>query len=85
VHEVAPKVKLCINDYNIESVAEKSIAYAQLAKRLLDKGAPLHCIGQSAYSGLKFDTSRAKDSFSTWRIFGLRIHGRFFCGPFLSD
>lgn len=53
VHEVAPKIKLCINDYNIESVSEKSIAYAQLAKKLLDKGAPLHCIGQSPRSCFK--------------------------------
>ncbi|KAG7529478.1 hypothetical protein FFLO_05620 [Filobasidium floriforme] len=45
VHEVAPNIKLGINDYNIESVNEKSMAYARIAKNLLDKGAPLHFIG----------------------------------------
>ena len=48
-HEVAPKMKLCINEYNIESVNPKSLGMAKLAKDLLAKGAPLHCIGQFTY------------------------------------
>lgn len=44
-HEVAPNVKLYINDYNIESMNNKSLAYAELARSLLDQGAPLDGIG----------------------------------------
>jgi endo-1,4-beta-xylanase len=38
-------MKLCINDYNIETVNAKSQAMAKVAAGLLAKGAPLHCIG----------------------------------------
>ncbi|GHJ87960.1 hypothetical protein NliqN6_4362 [Naganishia liquefaciens] len=48
-HEVAPKMKLCINEYNIESVNPKSLGMAKLAKGLLAKGAPLHCIGLESH------------------------------------
>lgn len=44
-HEVAPNMKLCINDYNIETVNAKSKAMATLSAKLLAKNAPLHCIG----------------------------------------
>ncbi|KAJ9121467.1 Endo-1,4-beta-xylanase [Naganishia vaughanmartiniae] len=44
-HEVAPKMKLCINDYNIETVNAKSKAMAKLSAKLLAKKAPLHCMG----------------------------------------
>ena len=44
-HAAAPNVKLYINDYNIESVNDKSKAYAAIAKKLLDQGKPLHGIG----------------------------------------
>jgi hypothetical protein len=40
-------MKLGMNDYNMESVNEKSTAYARIAKRLLDKGVPLHFMGRS--------------------------------------
>lgn len=42
-------MKLCINEYNIESVNPKSLGMAKLAKDLLAKGAPLHCIGKFTY------------------------------------
>ena len=44
-HEAAPNVKLYINDFNIESNNNKSQAYVQIAKSLLDQGAPLDGIG----------------------------------------
>jgi len=44
-HAAAPKVKLYINDYNIESVNAKSTATLALAKKLLAQGKPLHGIG----------------------------------------
>ena len=44
-HAAAPNLKLYINDYNIESVNNKSMALQTIAKGLLDKGAPLHGIG----------------------------------------
>lgn len=44
-HAAAPNVKLYINDYNIESMNNKSLAYADLARSLLDQGAPLDGIG----------------------------------------
>ncbi|KAJ9098046.1 hypothetical protein QFC19_006481 [Naganishia cerealis] len=44
-HEVAPEMKLCINDYNIETVNAKSKGMAKVAANLLAKNAPLHCIG----------------------------------------
>ncbi|KAJ9114911.1 Endo-1,4-beta-xylanase [Naganishia adeliensis] len=48
-HEVAPKMKLCINEYNIESVNAKSKSMAEIARKLLAKGAPLHCIGLESH------------------------------------
>ena len=44
-HAAAPNVKLYINDYNIESVSNKSSALVEIAKELLAKGHPLHGIG----------------------------------------
>lgn len=44
-HAAAPNVKLYINDYNIESVNNKSMALLDIAKNLLGQGAPLHGIG----------------------------------------
>lgn len=41
----APNVKLYINDYNIESVNNKSLALVQIAKNLLAAGHPLDGIG----------------------------------------
>lgn len=44
-HAAAPSVRLYINDYNIESVNNKSAALVALAQTLLDGGHPLHGIG----------------------------------------
>ena len=44
-HKIAPDVKLYINDYNIESNNNKSQAYVQLTKSLLDQNVPLDGIG----------------------------------------
>jgi endo-1,4-beta-xylanase len=41
-------MKLCINEYNIESVNAKSKSMAEIARKLLANGAPLHCIGTCA-------------------------------------
>lgn len=44
-HAAAPNVNLYINDYNIESVNNKSQAMLTIAKGLLRRGKPLHGIG----------------------------------------
>ncbi len=44
-HAAAPHVKLYVNDYNIESVGVKSLAYQAIAKKLLSQSKPLHAIG----------------------------------------
>ena len=50
-------MKLCINEYNIESVNPKSLGMAKLAKGLLAKGAPLHCIGEYAVANTPLQSS----------------------------
>ncbi|KAI9632470.1 xylanase [Dioszegia hungarica] len=66
-HAAAPQVKLYINDYNIESINNKSLAHAAIAKKLLSQGAPLtgygfqaHFIGGSAPN----DTAQAMKMFT---------------------
>lgn len=44
-HEAAPNLKLYINDYNIESMNNKSMVHAQLAKSLLDANVPIDGVG----------------------------------------
>jgi len=48
-HAAAPNVKLYINDYNIESVNNKSLAHAEIARNLLAQGAPLDGYGFQAH------------------------------------
>ncbi|MFJ6387755.1 endo-1,4-beta-xylanase [Streptomyces sp. NPDC091972] len=49
-----PKVKLYLNDYNIEAVGPKSDAYYKLAKELKAKGVPLDGIGLQAHLALQY-------------------------------
>jgi endo-1,4-beta-xylanase len=49
-----PKVKLYLNDYNIEAVGPKSDAYYTLAKELKAKGVPLDGIGLQAHLALQY-------------------------------
>jgi endo-1,4-beta-xylanase len=53
-HQADPRVKLVINDYNIEGLNPKSDAYYALAKALLAKGAPLDAIGIQGHLSLDF-------------------------------
>ncbi|WP_030316207.1 endo-1,4-beta-xylanase [Streptomyces sp. NRRL B-3229] len=49
-----PKVKLYLNDYNIEAVGAKSDAYYNLAKELKAQGVPLDGIGLQAHLALQY-------------------------------
>lgn len=49
-----PKVKLYLNDYNIEAVGPKSDAYYHLAKELKAQGVPLDGIGLQAHLALQY-------------------------------
>lgn len=49
-----PKVKLYLNDYNIEAVGPKSDAYYTLAKQLKAQGVPLDGIGLQAHLALQY-------------------------------
>ncbi|MFE6335042.1 endo-1,4-beta-xylanase [Streptomyces sp. NPDC057798] len=53
-HQADPRVKLYLNDYNIESVGPKSDAYYRLAKELRAQGVPLHGIGLQAHLALQY-------------------------------
>ncbi|MEU1054123.1 endo-1,4-beta-xylanase [Streptomyces sp. NPDC005876] len=53
-HEADPRVKLYLNDYNIEAVGPKSDAYYRLAKELKAKGVPLHGIGLQTHLALQY-------------------------------
>ncbi|MBP5940906.1 endo-1,4-beta-xylanase [Streptomyces acidiscabies] len=49
-----PRVKLYLNDYNIEAVGPKSDAYYKLAKELKAQGVPLDGIGLQAHLALQY-------------------------------
>ena len=58
-HAAAPDVKLYINDYNIESVNNKSTALLTIAENLLDNETPLRGVGfESHFIVDKRKTSR---------------------------
>jgi endo-1,4-beta-xylanase len=49
-----PKVKLYLNDYNVEGINAKSDAYYQLARDLLRQGVPLDGFGAQGHYGVQF-------------------------------
>ncbi|MGX1371537.1 endo-1,4-beta-xylanase [Streptomyces canus] len=49
-----PKVKLYLNDYNIEGIGAKSDAYYELAKELKAQGVPLDGIGLQTHLALQY-------------------------------
>ncbi|MFB7927483.1 endo-1,4-beta-xylanase [Streptomyces sp. NPDC056039] len=53
-HQADPRVKLYLNDYNIEGIGPKSDAYYKLAKELKADGVPLHGIGLQAHLALQY-------------------------------
>jgi endo-1,4-beta-xylanase len=53
-HQADPRVKLYLNDYNIEATGPKSDAYYRLAKELKAAGVPLHGIGLQAHLALQY-------------------------------
>ncbi|MFF0009148.1 endo-1,4-beta-xylanase [Streptomyces tibetensis] len=53
-HQADPRVKLYLNDYNIEGVGPKSDAYYRLANELKAAGVPLHGIGLQAHLALQY-------------------------------
>nr|AHL20248.1 GH10 xylanase [Papiliotrema flavescens] len=72
-HQAAPNVKLYINDYNIETVNNKSQAMAALAKRILDNGHHLDGIGfESHFIGGETPTDIA-DSMAQFTSLGLDV------------
>ena len=56
-HEADPKVKLYLNDYNIEGLNAKSDAYHELATRLLRERVPVDGIGIQGHLGVQFGFS----------------------------
>ncbi|MFE0477672.1 endo-1,4-beta-xylanase [Streptomyces sp. NPDC058947] len=53
-HQADPRVKLYLNDYNIEGIGPKSDAYHRLAKELKAQRVPLHGIGFQAHLALQY-------------------------------
>ncbi|MEU9559022.1 endo-1,4-beta-xylanase [Streptomyces fumanus] len=53
-HQADPRVKLYLNDYNIEAVGPKSDAYYRLAKELKAQGVPLDGIGFQTHLALQY-------------------------------
>ncbi|QNP73935.1 endo-1,4-beta-xylanase [Streptomyces roseirectus] len=49
-----PRVKLYLNDYNIEAIGPKSDAYYKLAKELKAQGVPLDGVGFQAHLALQY-------------------------------
>ena len=53
-NQADPRVKLYLNDYNIEGFSAKSDAYYQLAKQLLADGVPVDGLGVQGHLGVQF-------------------------------
>jgi endo-1,4-beta-xylanase len=49
-----PRVKLYLNDYNVEGINAKSDAYYALAQQLLDEGVPVDGMGVQGHLGVQF-------------------------------
>ncbi len=53
-HRADPKVKLYLNDYNVEGLSPKSDAYYALAQQLLADRIPVHGMGIQGHLGVQF-------------------------------
>lgn len=53
-HQADPRVKLYLNDYNVEGINPKSDAYYELAQDLLADGVPLHGFGAQGHLGVQY-------------------------------
>jgi endo-1,4-beta-xylanase len=53
-NQADPRVKLYLNDYNIEGFSAKSDAYYELAQQLLDAGVPVDGLGVQGHLGVQF-------------------------------
>jgi endo-1,4-beta-xylanase len=53
-NQADPRVKLYLNDYNIEGFSAKSDAYYALAQQLLDDGVPVDGLGVQGHLGVQF-------------------------------
>ncbi|WP_130014255.1 endo-1,4-beta-xylanase [Serinicoccus sediminis] len=73
-HEVDPKARLFLNDYNAEGVNTKTDAYYALAQELLADGVPLHGFGAQGHLSLMygFDTS-IQANFERFAALGLDV------------
>jgi endo-1,4-beta-xylanase len=53
-HEADPRVKLYLNDYNVEGISPKSTAYLELVKQLLAARVPVHGMGIQGHLGVQY-------------------------------
>lgn len=71
-HEADPNALLFFNDYSAEGINDKSTAYYELTKKLLNEGVPVHGFSAQAHLGTQwgFDTSM-RDNFARFDALGL--------------
>jgi endo-1,4-beta-xylanase len=53
-HEADPRVKLYLNDYNVEGISAKSTAYVELIKRLQADRVPVDGMGIQGHLGVQY-------------------------------
>ncbi|GAB3434478.1 endo-1,4-beta-xylanase [Flindersiella endophytica] len=53
-HQADPKVKLYLNDYNVEGISAKSDAYYALVKQLLARRVPVQGFGAQGHLGVQY-------------------------------
>ncbi|HEV2780682.1 MAG TPA: endo-1,4-beta-xylanase, partial [Actinophytocola sp.] len=68
-HQADPRVKLYLNDYNVEAGNPKSDAYFRLVKDLLRQGVPVHGFGAQGHLGVQFGFNTAAQVAANLRRF----------------
>lgn len=71
-HEAAPNAKLYYNDYNLFKPKKRAGAVA-LAKKLIDKGIPIHGIGAQGHYGLDVPVEELEQSIIAFAELGLDV------------
>lgn len=75
-HEADPGARLFYNDDHADGLSEKSDAVYGLARRLMDRGVPLHGIGLQMHTGLGWSPSPREIAANIRRFadLGLEVH-----------
>ncbi len=75
-HEADPEAKLFINDYSVEALGPKSDGLYNLAKKLLEKGAPLHGVGLQFHLDALYSPNYSSyvQNIKRFKELGLEVH-----------